>query len=294
MPTIVETLETNNISFRLSGSHHHVSKGWVGVDCPRCSPGWGKFRLGFELNTGRASCWQCGSTDAVAMFAQVCRISLRESASILRLQPRQSTISPERIGKLVLPTAGEFMGVHEQYLRRRGFDPEEISRVWGVRGIGLHSRLAWRLLIPIFDKFGRTVSWTSRAVSDENPRRYVSASDEEEEVPHKEILYGAHLVRHTVIVVEGPTDAWGIGPGAVATCGVSFTQDQIVQMIEYPIRIVCFDAEDAAQKRAEDLCRQLSAFPGVVQNITLETGKDPAEADKEEILEIRSRFLGDW
>lgn len=272
-------------------NHKNIRKGWLGVDCPYCSPGHNKFKMGFEISSGRCNCWTCGRCNAVQTLAILCRIPMQESYEIWQGMPRLQFTEPPKSGHLVLPEAGPLLPAHLHYLQKRGFDPEEISRLWGIKGIGLSSKLPWRILIPIFDRYGRAVSWTSRSIGNDNPNRYRSAGPEEESVPHKSILYGAHLARHSIVICEGPTDAWAIGPGAVATCGVGFSQSQMAAMSEYTVRVVCFDSQDEAQSRAEELCKNLSALPGVTENVLLETGKDPAECDKEEIEELRNLYL---
>jgi DNA primase len=99
------------------------------------------------------------------------------------------------------------------------------------------------------------------------------------------------LVRHAVIVCEGPIDAWTIGPGAVATCGLGYTRSQLMELSQFPVRVVCFDREPAAQKRARRLARQLQVFPGETHVVELETGKDANECQRNEIMELRKQFL---
>ena len=137
---------------------------------------------------------------------------------------------------------------HKRYLRERGFNPKEIHQLWLIGGIGLAAKLAWRLFIPfIFD--GKPVSWTTRAIGVSKRQKYISASPEQETVPHSELLYGEDYCRHSVVVCEGPLDAWAIGPGAVAVCGLVVTDAQVDRIAAYPVRAVCFDAEPAARLR---------------------------------------------
>jgi len=197
----------------------------------------------------------------------------------------------EVVGVLKRPHGvGDFLEAHTSYLKKRGFDIEYLKSIWSIQAIGPALKLPWRLFIPIFDERGREVSWTTRAVGNVESR-YISASPEEEEIPHKTLLYGAHLAGSSIVVVEGPTDAWAIGRGCVATCGVGYSPEQFIKMSKYVHRIICFDSSDEAQERAEVLCRELSIFPGETENILLETGKDPAEADPEEIEDLRERYL---
>jgi DNA primase len=195
-------------------------------------------------------------------------------------------------GKLKVPAGVcDLQPPHRRYLEDRHFDPDKISMLWDVKGIGVASRLAWRLYIPIFDKQGRQISWTTRSLVPNAEHRYLSASPEEELVDHKTVLYGAHLCRSVVVVVEGPTDAWAVGPGGAATMGLGCTPQQLMAIAEYPVRIVCFDNEPDAQRRADAVCLELAALPGQTESVRLESGKDAATADPAELAELRSAYL---
>lgn len=197
----------------------------------------------------------------------------------------------ERRGKLVLPNGiGPLLPPHEKYLARRGFDVDQLKLLWKVQGIGIHQRLGWRIFIPI-ERDGEVVSWTTRSTSDSVTMRYINAGIGEEAVSAKSLLYGQDYVRNSVIVCEGPLDVWAIGPGAVSTTGLAFTMEQVLAIGKYASRVICFDAESNAQRRARRLAEQLQAYPGETHVVCLETGKDPAEADKSEIEELRRRFL---
>jgi len=130
------------------------------------------------------------------------------------------------------------------------------------------------------------VSWTTRTIGT-GGSKYVSAGLLEERVHHKTILYGADFAGLGIIVVEGPTSAWAVGPGAVATLGVKYTKWQVLAIGQYPRRTICFDSEPVAQKQAQRLALELQAFPGQTDVVELETGNDPAEADPEEVEQLR-------
>lgn len=192
-------------------------------------------------------------------------------------------------GKLVLPKGTDVVKApHRLYLKRRGFDPREIVRKWGVQGIGPHGRLAWRLFIPIHLE-EKVVSWTTRSTGDAG-RRYISAKADQEILHHKSLLYGLDHVDHTIVVVEGPMDVWRIGYGAVATFGTSCSSAQVELMSRFPRRVIVFDNEKAAQRKAKQLCQTLEGLPGETINVTL-SGKDPADSPMKEIEELRRRFL---
>jgi hypothetical protein len=283
--------------------HHHVGDRWVGIDCPNCSPHSGRFRLGIPKDTkGGGNCWVCGPVRVPVALAEttgkpISRITAlwrdylgairdsphpgRENAPESRIE-RKNTILPGGIGPLLRP--------HRDYLRSRGFKPGEIARLWGVRGIGIADRLPWRLFIPVREGT-ETVSWTTRSISDKGGTPYLTARPEEEKVHIRDTLYGAENARHAVIVCEGPLDAWAVGPGGVATCGVGYSPAQVRLLSGYAVRVVVFDAEVDAQRRAASLVNLLQVFDGDTFLVTLETGKDASRAKKSEIRKLRRRFL---
>lgn len=290
---IREFLQQHGVDFREGGQHRHVRPGWIGFDCPHCGKGTGKFHAGVTEDAGRAACWRCGGKRSLELLGEVTGIpwyEVREAlgSNLTGLAPRLAGVA---VGRGVKYPFGvePLRRPHRLYLKERGFDPDVVSLLWGVQCIGPAGRLAWRLWIPIYSE-GKVVSWTTRALNDLG-RRYLSAAPNEEAVDHKTLLYGEDLAGHAVVVVEGPFDAWRIGPGAVATLGLQVTPAQAERIGRHPLRAICFDREPAALRRADKLATLLSRTPGETYFIELETGDDPANADDDEVEEIRRRFL---
>lgn len=301
---LTEALDELGIDYRIHGQHHHVSEGWVGIDCPLCSPHSGHYRCGINLASAGCSCWSCGPLQLAEVLAAASSKSYYEvkqfipyRQNVYTRRQRDETPYPTRRATLVLPSGLQPISTlclpcckpHRAYLLRRGFDPTQIAAVWGVQGVTLAYEHSWSLFIPIADASGKVVSWTTRRLSN-NGRRYVNAKAEQELQPIKSVLYGAYLAKHAVIVVEGPTDAWRIGPGAVAVMGVAFTQAQVAKIAKYPVRCIVFDNEPNAQQQAKKLCNQLAVYPGQTHLAQLRS-KDPGEATNEEVKELRRRFL---
>lgn len=242
--------------------------------------------MGWNLTSHYAHCWRCrGHHPAYVLRtlgagreqAEEVLASLTQGTPIKREITRVSLQEPKGRGPL--------LAAHRKYLRERGFDPKEISRIWGVEGIGMDVRLGWRLYIPITYQ-GVRVSWTTRSISLTARRRYISASAEQESMNHKSILYGVDLCHHSIVVVEGPTDAWAVGPGAAATFGTAFTTAQVNEIARFPYRFICFDASPEAQRNAVFLANQLSCFPGTTENVVL-FAKDPGCAPEKELRALR-------
>jgi len=293
--TIIEILDELRIPTAPEG-HHHSTEGWQSIDCPFCSPGSNAFRCGISESYGNVSCWVCGthrlwdtlaeaSGRPIQEVGTLCQGFTRERPVNAKLGPKKALAIPDGLSSLLKP--------HRRYLEKRCFDADELVSLWGIGGFGIHPRFPWRIFIPI--RIGEEiVSWTTRSISDEGTR-YITAKPTEERISSREVLYGSELARNGIIVVEGPTSAWSIGPGACATLGVGYSQSQVNLIASYPMRAVCFDNERQAQRRARKLCRLLEVFDGETYNVRL-SSKDPnsalaRRAGRKEIKELRRRFL---
>ena len=286
---LIEQLLTNAGIQTVDEDHHHGRSGWKNLDCPYCGQGTNKFHMGLNLSGLYVNCWKCGQHRLVDTLIEL-GVPKREAWQAYKTtKPPQDVYKPVQRGSLCLPKSDAIGTPHRRYLKLRGFDPAEIVRLWQVTGIRFTPGLEWRLLIPIH-YHGEVVSWTTRATT-RTKLRYKSASPKQESMNHKHLLYGEDYCRHAVIVHEGPLDVWATGPGAVATCGTSWTQAQVLKIAKYPVRVVCYDTSTAAQKRARELCDLLEVYPGNTFNVLLESGEDSADADPAEIEQLRNEFL---
>lgn len=283
--TLQSVLDDLGIEYLESG-HHHCRPGWIQIrGCPFC--GSDSYHLGWNLQLNYASCWKCGGHHWFKVL-QALGVPKEKARSLFSgIEVGEESISRERrqISLLEPKGRGPLQAPHRDYLLRRGFDPDRLVLVWELEGIGIAARLPWRIYIPIIQK-GRRVSWTTRTIGSRVQPRYLSASAEEETVNHKEIVYGIDYCRHSVVIVEGPADAWRIGPGAGAVFGTAFSTAQVKALVEFPYRYICFDSSPDAQALACELAEQLSVFPGQTENIVLDA-KDPGEASPKEIKRLR-------
>lgn len=284
---LADLLDHFRIPYRRAGQSPHVTGDWYGLVCPWCDFGKGNFGLGIKPGRRFASCWVCGSHSLAEVIQKYTDAPWKEILGKLDNLSYLPIAAPRPQGTLKLPKGvGPLQPVHRKYLRGRKYDPDHIEQFWHVGGIGLASRLAWRLFIPI-ELEGKTVSWTTRAVGDvPHSQRYRTAKPEEEAIPAKSLLYGGDHVRHAVIVTEGPTSAWRLGPGAVATLGVGYTLAQLELLSRFPIRAICFDHELKAQKRAQQLCNDLAVFDGETYIVNLDSA-DPGTASRKEVRVLR-------
>lgn len=288
-----ELLLERGVDFVEGGSHRHVREGWIGLDCPWCGT-VGKYHLGIHLSSLSAHCWRCGRKSVAEVVASVVGCSFRQARRLVSGMSRFAEASEREDrgvrGELRVPAGvGPLQEPHRRWLESRGLDPDRVERLWGLRGIGLSARLPWSIWVPVHLD-GRTVSWTTRAIGPAAGRRWVHANPDEEVLPIKSTLYGWDYVRSAAIVVEGASDVWRIGPGAVALFGTSATSSQLRLLSAVPRRIVCLDSEPAAQRAARALADSLGAFPGETLVVEL-SSPDPGEATDDEVMELR-KFLG--
>lgn len=283
--TFNDLLEKYSVESAPEG-HHHTTSGRVQLDCPLCSPGSHRFRLGFSSRKKSFNCWSCGFLPLIPTLMQLLKEPYTKCKEIASALDGTEEAEVSLRGTLEIPYGvGSLLSGHKKYLRSRGFDPEELEKLWDIQGIGVAPKLSWRIFIPVH--LGEeVVSWTTRGLTDKEPR-YISAKPSQERLGLKEVLYGNQYFGPSLIVVEGPLDVWRIGPGAGATFGKTFSRAQVNLISKFPTRVICFDAD--AKDQAAKLCSMLNPLPGNTWNVCLDS-KDPGSATEKEIKRLR-KFL---
>jgi DNA primase len=144
-----------------------------------------------------------------------------------------------------------------------------------------------RVLFPIRDARGRTISFGGRTLGDGQPK-YINGP----ETPlfsKRAGLYGIDLARDAVrggaslVVVEGYMDVIGLHQagftGAVAPLGTALTEDQLALLWRLsPAPVLCFDGDAAggrAAARAAELVLPLLAVDRTLKVAVLPAGEDP-------------------
>lgn len=283
---ILEVLDELGIDHVDSG-HHHCRSGWSQIDCFQCSPDSKRYRMGVNLSKNYTVCWACGH---VPIFKALVESSGLPWHTVKKAMEGLSSLAlpdaPDLRGKLKVPEGlGPLRKPHKNYLKKRGFNPDELEQLWQLKATPDYGSFAWRIFIPITLR-GRTVSWTTRSLSDEHSGRYRSADPASEILNHKDLLYGEDFVGSVCIVVEGPSDCWSIGSGSVCLFGTGFRRSQLKRIAEFPKRYICFDNEPAAQLKAKQL-KSLLPNNGETHNILLDA-KDPGSASPTEIQILRN------
>jgi hypothetical protein len=257
-----------------AGEHHHAHTGWVQLHCPFCSGGREGFHLGFSLGSGALSCWRCGKHTVGETLRALART--HDTRELIRKYELHRPFSPkekaEREEKDAPPPPGlgPMLPVHRRYLRRRNFDPDALEREWGLQGTaGLSGIWSWRVVFPIYSETERIVAYQGRTISPTAKPRYRMTADKEMTEDPNAVLYGIHRARgNSVLVVEGATGVWRLGPGCVATLGMKWRKKQAERLRQYNNRFILFDPEPEAQQKAKELAELLSLFPGTTEVVS--------------------------
>jgi DNA primase len=144
-----------------------------------------------------------------------------------------------------------------------------------------------RVMFPIRDRRGRTISFGGRIMGDGQPK-YVNGP-ETALFSKRRTLYGLDLAREAVrrggalVVVEGYMDVIALGQAgfdaAVAPLGTALTEEQLAELWRLsPAPVLCFDGDGAgarAAARAAELALPMLAPERTLRLISLPSGEDP-------------------
>lgn len=285
----------------LTEGDRHCRPGWMQLNCPFCSPKWGKdkWHLGFNLRYDCFNCWQCGRHTKAEVVSALLNVSMSKAAYLVYVEYGSSgqrfrrEVQPKPINKTELPEGtGPMREQHRNYLLSRGFSPLKIESMWKAQGTSFFGKHSHRLVMPILVN-GELVSWQTRDITGQARIPYLSCPAGQEQVKHKHIVYGMDLTQiDRVVIVEGVFDAWRMGPGAVATFGLGFTDEQVSLLSEFSTRFIVYDNEDQAQEQARKLGHALDLVnPGHTEVVRIEKVKDPGELSAEQAEGIMSELL---
>jgi len=271
-----------NIPIMESG-HHHCHEGWIQTHCPFCAGGTHGWHLGFSLEKGNFNCWRCGSHRVWDVLTSLLKDDLKAKRALANYNtdrlPYRNKPQPVPRGKMLwTPENIKPMGkAHHKYLSERCFDSDLLEEVWELKGTGFDSgSWNWRICFPIKDRDGKSVAYMGRSIGALSRPKYKLSDKKHIQADPRSLLYGIHHVRNSVVIVEGPTDVWRLGPGAVAVMGIDWKTEQAVLLKDIPNRYIMFDPEPQAQKKAQELGDWLGMYSGNTTVINeLET--DPGE-----------------
>lgn len=280
-----------------SATHKHSRQGWIQIECPFCTGNPG-YHLGYNLASGFYSCWRCGGhsiSEVVKEFtgknwSQVKELLKEYDTDIITTQ-HQGPI--KRASRISLPKGSSPMKKpHKQYLRDRNFNALKLARIWGLKGTGPIGPYNYRIVAPITHN-KRLVSYQARDYTGKSGLRYKACPQELEIMDHKHTLYGLDQCEgRQVVVVEGITDVWRMGPGAVCTFGIKWTTPQLSLLWERFERVyIMYDDDPQAIVQAERMANELALFPKMSVELCFIKG-DPGDLNQSVADEYMGNLLG--
>ncbi|NLZ45551.1 MAG: DNA primase, partial [Clostridiales bacterium] len=181
-------------------------------------------------------------------------------------------LKPETIKKFGLGVAIDSWNALKYHLLSEGFTEEELitGSLISVSGKSNHSFDFFknRVMFPFFDLSGNVIAFGGRALSPDDPRKYLN-SKETLVFQKTKTLFCLNYAkaeaskRKQILLCEGNLDVISLHQfgfeNAVATCGTAITPEHARLMSQYCDEVViCFDADEAGQKASQKAINILS------------------------------------
>lgn len=297
---VVEFLEDNNIYYRTSGEN--IGRGWIGVNCPFPFCASTKEHCGINLTSKCFSCFQCGEKGSpVKLIKQLLNVSWskayyiidkysgRPDKNIPLVPSRESTVSEVELP----PFRSQLLGPGGEYLRSRGFDPQYIEEIYGVTETGPVGDYNYRLIIPIIMN-NQLLSFTARDYTDRAKPKYKESSPAKSVRAPKDCIYNIDRVQEHCLYLEGSTDVWRMGDGAVCGFGIKLTKKQLELLYYLSVErktlkkfIIMLDPK--TEKATKAICSAVASFLPV-QVVDL-FDKDPGEFTDQEAMNLKLQLF---
>lgn len=295
-----------NTAYWEAGSN--VSHGWIGLQCIYCSDQHN--HLGINLGYMNYSCWLCGAKGGIVQLIMDIEGFTYNQAhdrinEFQELYPSEVSTKEhlEDLGRDqdILPEGhtDELTQGQVDYLRSRRFSPWDLITTWGIKTAPIFGRWAYRIIIPVA-LGGKPMSFIGLDHTGRQKVKYKAASTEESIRPTSQLIYGWDQIPRgpsgiaqpkSILITEGVTDCWRMGPGTVATLGMSVSTTQIkgLMVLNAERYFIMFDGEDLATSLAHKLGQALRMGGKNVEVIELNSG-DPAELPDSEAETIRKEL----
>lgn len=285
---IKQYLIDSGIEFIEKGKN--VSKDFIGISCPFCSDH--SNHLGIHHKSGYWNCWICGekSHNILTLIAELEKCSIKKAKVIFSKyhssEDDEKIIEKKYADKLWLPkTLNRWPQAHLDYLHSRRFNQSIIDKykLLPISNFGYYN---FRILVPVFIN-RKMVSWQAADIIRDGSRiAYLGCPPEQSILQLNHCLYNYDSLKNKAVIVEGITDAWRIGDGAVATFTKNFTKEQILLLRQKPIEEIFVLYDSDAVKKAKELAKSLSGIFTHVEYLVLPEG-DPSDMSEDKVLKLR-------
>ena len=289
-------MDDYNISYITEGKN--TQQGWLNINCPFCNDP--SQHGGFNIYTGHYNCWNCGHHWQDQVIEKLLGITNYEARNIIEqyetvigLRQEKKKLKFKNKTSIKLPKGTyDLQPMHRKYLIKRNFDPDKIESIWNIRGTHWIGEYSYRIIAPIFLN-NKIVSYIGRDITEKSNLRYKACKIENEIIHYKHIVYGADYIKdRKAIIVEGITDVWRFGKGAIAMFGTNYTKQQILFLTKLIDKaFIIFDK--GAYLQTKKLCEDLIGLLSHVEIITLpDFVKDPAELTQKDADDLKKELLG--
>lgn len=262
----------------INSDRSRLTQGWLNIRCPFCDDK--STHLGININGAYTSCFRCGYHWLPKVIATLLKTSIPKARITIApyLSGEQAREFKERkyVDRIVYPPdTGLMTPAQKQYLANRFFDPDQLEAEWELKGVGHIGPYKGRILAPI-RLGGELISYQARDITDKAKAKYMACPDAEEVYHHQYSLYGVDKCRAKIVIVtEGITDVWRLGPGTAGTFGIDYLPQQMLMLARrFDNIFIFYDNEDQAQEKAERLSYDLMKFGKSCEIITNTEG-DP-------------------
>jgi DNA primase len=143
------------------------------------------------------------------------------------------------------PILNEWSGKYLAYLYKRDFDALRLIKKYKLMPAHRFGHYSHRIIVPFFVS-KKLVTFTGMDTTGKKEVKYKDCSKEDSVIPTDETLYNIDNARSgKVVIVEGVTDVWRIGDGAVALNTNKISDSQLLQLKERDIKkvLVLLDAD---------------------------------------------------
>ncbi|WP_461246467.1 toprim domain-containing protein [Treponema sp. R6D11] len=253
---LIELLQKYNIPYKERGKN--ITRGWVNISCPHC--GDNSTHGGISPTLGY-NCWRCGK-NSLARTLSLLKVSYNDINALYSSLPRKHKAEIINHKKFIeLPGEEKPSKVHIKYLEKRQLDVTDLITLYKIRftRICKFKGKEYRncIVIPVTDAEGVVSSFLCRAIG--STARYLNA-DQEFATPIKELLYNYQVAKNyeAVVLFEGVFDLWDLGiPDAVCGFGVQLSKAQMLLLSNFKRVVIYFDNDEAGQKNAKKLAKNL-------------------------------------
>lgn len=270
--------------------------GWMKSNCPYCGR---ELKFGINLGLNRCNCFVCGShpstidlvmyLEHIETYTEVLRFLDQEKFSgyvfkeeAVELKSSKPVYLPDGF-KLLNQGNSTLAKSARAYIKKRGFDPEELSKMgWGY---GTKGKYFGYLIIPFHER-GQLIYFNARLFLGNGPK-YNNPDTTDSGLGKSFIIYNKDALDmyRSIFVCEGAINAQTMGPRGIATGGKAVSRYQVNEILKSPVERVIILLDPDAKLYAIDLALKLVMYKKV-KVVFLPDGKDANDMGRDRVLKL--------